>query len=243
MGLGRIITICVAICVFTLLWFFIGVLILPHLQNTIGLPSLAPSPFWQAIYVVLAKICEYATIIILVVFCMLWLIDCIIRATIPGFFLSMIGWEFSPFSDLRAAGIFGLFDAILSPFIGFNSGTPPTTMPEAVVNFIEKGSIFLANQVDLGDDPGVQKANANQAKKNDAKNKKDETYEASPLSDDVQFEIDERFQQCLEENLLNVTKGMSAAEIYSVNAQNQTAQVKCKLDQMKQSMDTISKRI
>ena len=64
----------------------------------------------------------------------------------------------------------------------------------------------------------------------------------SPISRDVKITIEQKYNQCLEQNLVNITNKMSGSNIQIANIQNQAARVQCKIDQFMNSIQILSGR-
>jgi len=160
----------------------------------------------------------------------------------------MIGWIWSPFREIRDAGIFDLFDALSNAIFG--NGTVKNRLEEvsrSIAKFLKTGSVFLAQELkddgfSIPDDAASKKAAAQQQHEQ-KKKLAPVSDQPSPISSDVQLKIDQRMQQCLEENLVNITVGMSTQALFSANATNNLVQAKCKIDQMNQALTTATLRL
>ena len=241
MGLVELINHCVAFCVFVLIWAFLSICVLPHMTGKIGMPSLPPKELWSGLYVGLSKFSEYAVIVIIIVFLILWVIYNIIKRVIPGFILGMIGWTWSPFKELIQAGIFPFFDSIFGAIFSVDPiNKRIQEVAEGVKGMLINGGIFLGNDLkSLGIPP-----NGKKFKEPPLVKVKPTTPsgQPSPISDKVKAAIDTSYNQCLQENLINITKEMKAQDVQSANLNNQMARVKCKLSQFKTSMEILGAR-
>lgn len=240
MGLKEVIDYSVAFCVLVLIWSLLSFFVAPNLFGQLFVPSLEPTPLFRALYAVMCKFAEYAVIVILCVFAFLWAVYCIIEMCVPGIFLAMIGWTFTPFSELRDAGIFALFDGVLGPLTGLYSKGDPPTLPQAIIEFIQKGAHFIVMTSGIDDKDKLDDPTQTPERQESYKNTRqvDRT-----VSDDIQMSIDDRLQQCLEENLINITKDMSIGDVYKAKTQNQSVALKCKLQQIQMSLNTMASRI
>lgn len=240
MGLTQVINTCIAFMVFVMIWTILSITILPHMANKIGITSLPPFWLWRAIYAVWCKFCEYAVIVIGVLFIVAYIIYRIING-LPGILKMMIGWMWSPFIAFYESGVFPLFDAIVDAVFS-TQGIDQRF--DGVVRGIEglltNGFIFIVNDlIALGLFPTATPYNT------------PPTYPVppqtpssgpSPISNKVQASLDQQYNECLQQKLINITDKMTAIQLQQANAQNQAALVSCKLGQLYGSMNIMAQR-
>ena len=241
MNIQSFINTCIAFCVFVILWTVLSIFVLPHMTGTIGIPSLEPKEVWGPVYAVLSKMAEYITVIMITVFFLLYIIYKIING-LPGILKDMIGWTWSPFKELKSAGIFGLFDAV----IGVVFSTKPVkdrlkTVAVGFENMFMKGTTFIINDlVEIGIFPRKNKLPPPKNIPEEPSTSKNNNPNA--ISDKVKAAIEEKYNECLQENLINITNNMTAGNIQAANLNNQYARVKCKLNQFTDSIELLVQR-
>jgi len=211
------------------------------MTGTIGIPALEPKEVWRPIYGIASKIAEYLTIIMITVFFLLYIIYKIING-LPGILKSMIGWTWSPFKELKSAGIFGLFDAIFGAI--FSTKPVKDRMNRLAKGFEEmfmKGGTFLVNDlIEIGVFPRKNKLPPPKDIPEEPSTSKNNNPDA--ISDKITAAIEERYNECLQEKLINITNNMSAMEIQAANLNNQSARVQCKLNQFTDSIELLVQR-
>ena len=245
MNFMRMIHLAIVFVVAVLLWTILSFLVLPHIK--ILIPSLPPQALWAPIYKIVGRVSEYLVVAIMVVFTMLWIIWKIINKVLPKILKKMIRWEFSPFKELKRSGIFGLLDALFGAI--FSTKSVDKRLKDvglSIANFVKGSSGMVAEEairaMPASARPNQGKGAASIPKTNSPPPSND-PYQPSPLTDDQQTQLDQRYQQCLEENLVTLTSDMSAAERNGNRIKNETAKVNCKLLQLSQKFDTISFRL
>ena len=233
-----IINTCIAFCVFVLIWTFLSFTVLPHMRFDIGLPALEPTEVWSVVYAVLSKIAEYTCIVIILGFLFLYIIYKIMNA-LPDIILDMIGWTFTPFKELRQAGIFPLFDSLFGAIFSTKSMKDRIkTVAEGITGVVIKGSKFIVNNMaDLGIPPNPKKYPPPPLEPVPSRPEK-----PTPIKPSINTILNEKYNGCLQEKIINITNGMSASDIQAANLQNQYTLIKCKLDQFKSSMELMARR-
>jgi hypothetical protein len=177
----------------------------------------------------------------------LWGIFCVINS-LPDILLDLIGWVFSPFTELRNSGIFEIFDASLGKLVGMSSTGRVPTFGDACMDFVLKGSMFLANTAGMSDADKQKLVEAHDKNvKNPHKNKavqpKTHTKSRGQRADEqTQLVRNDSHQKCLEENLVAITDKMSDSDRTLAETMNQNAQMKCKLQQVQESISALSAR-
>ena len=241
MNTKKFINSCIAFCVFVIIWTVLSIFVLPHMTGTIGLPALEPKEVWSAVYGVLSKMAEYITVIMITVFLLLYIIYKIINA-LPRILKSMIGWTWSPFKELKSAGIFPLFDGIFGAIFSLK---PVKDRIKSVANGFEKmftkGTTFIINDlVEIGVFPRKNKLPPPKDIPEEPSTAKDNNPNA--ISDKVKGAIEEKYNNCLQEKLINITNKMTAGDIQAANLNNQYARVQCKLNQFTDSIELLVQR-
>ena len=102
------------------------------------------------------------------------------------------------------------------------------------------GVVFLINDiVELGIIP-----NATKVAEPQQYNFPDNAVPTNPLpiTNQVQASIDQKYNQCLQQKLINITNDMTAAETQIANTANQATLVTCKLGQFYSAMDLLAQR-
>ena len=232
----------IAFCVFIIIWTILGLFVLPHMTGTIGLPALEPKQVWRPVYAVLSKMSEYFAIFLITTFFLLYLIYKVLDAVIPFIYKPMIGWVWSPFKELKSSGIFGLFDAIFGALFSNKSFKDRTAkVANGFKDMFMKGTTFIVNDlVEIGVFPRKNKLPPPKEVPEEPSTAPDTNPNA--ISDKVRASIEEKYNECLQEKLINITNNMSASTIQAANLNNQYARVQCKLNQFKDSMELLVQR-
>jgi hypothetical protein len=240
MGILTIINTCVAFCVFIIIWTFLSICVLPHLWDYIGIPALPPQEVWKPIYAGMQRAGLIAFVVIITLFLLLYVIYRIIKL-LPGILLAMIGWMWPPFIQLEQAGIFPLFDSILGAIFSLD---PIKTRMQIIANGLEgmfrNGITFIANDLqELGFPP-----NAKPIPPPPLYPVSEIVPPANPtaISDKSQAGIEQKYNECLQEKIVNITNGMSAKDIQNANISNQYTRVNCKLNQFFGSIELLAQR-
>jgi len=240
MNFGFILRQVVAFLAFYLIWVFLSVCVLPHMTGMIGLPSLYPHELWRGIYKVLEVVSQqmfgYAILLILLA----WMVYNLINA-LPGILKGLIGWVWWPFPDFISSGIFPLIDYIVAAI--FSNASVKyrfQLIAEGLKGMFINGTVFLINDiVELGIIP-----NATKVAEPPLYNFQDSAPPVNPLpiTSQVQATIDQKYNECLQQKLINITSDMSTAETQIANTANQATLVTCKLGQFYGAMDILAQR-
>lgn len=240
MSILGIINSCVAFCVFIIIWSVLSVFVLPHLWDYIGIPALPPQEVWKPVYAVIQRVSVIIFVVIIVVFLFLYVIYRILNM-LPGILLAMIGWMWPPFIQLVQSGVFPLFDSIFGALFSLD---PIQTRMQIVANGFEnlfmKGVGFIANDLQkYGIPPNakpIPQPSLHPVPVIVAPN------DPTPISDKSQAAIEQKYNECLQEKIVNMTTGMSASEIQNANISNQYTRVNCKLNQFLGSIELLAQR-
>jgi hypothetical protein len=240
MSIKSVINSIIAFCVFFIIWVFLAICVLPHITGMIGLPSLQPYELWRGIYKVLERVGLIAFSSIMLIFIILYVVYKIINA-LPDILLSMIGWVWPPFPQLIAAGIFPLFDSILGAI--FSTDTVErrfNIVANGVKNMFTEGLVFLINDLrELGFPPN---GNALTPPKPHPIPDREPSKNPPAITSQVQAAIDQKYNQCLQENLINITADMTSGKLQYANVANQVTRVKCKMNQFTNAMQLLAER-
>ena len=240
MSIGEFIRHIIAFCAFFIIWVFLSICVLPHITGMIGIPSLQPYELWRGIYKVMERVALIAFSWILLVLAILYVVYLIINA-LPDILLDLIGWVWPPFPDLIEAGIFPLFDSILDATFS----TDPVArrlniIANGIKNMFMNGIVFLISDLqDIGFPTGSTQMTT--PPKHPIPDREPSNNPAA-ITDQVQASIDQKYNECLQENLINMTSDMSAASTQYANAANQVTRVKCKINQLTNAVQVLAKR-
>lgn len=254
----------IALMVFIIMWKVLPIIVMPHLYGKLFLPALF-GPLGPIMYSILDSIFAGVFVGLSVAFVIAWAVYVIIQRIAQGFIgmiLGMIGWPFTPFWQLRDAGIFSFFDGVIGwpmyVFMGdaFSSTIPPPTPPMAILDLTMKGSVYLAESLGLSPNT-ISDINRVADKAREEQNKKDvplqgypsqgpsvsQQYDSSYNTDDVVERGLDKYQQCLEENMVTVSDDMSTVDSVKVQVANQMAQATCKLQQIQLALTSVATRM
>ena len=172
----------------------------------------------------------------------LWIIWRVVKIVIPKFIRKMIGWEWSPWRELKSAGIFRLIDTIVE--VIFSTKTVESRFKDvgaAVGDFLASGTELLGKEAydALKIKQLTSRKNGSPAP---APAPVDDAKDPSPITDEEQARINEIYSRCVEGNILIEDPGMSKMDLMKIKASNQSILIQCKLDQVKQNMDIIAMR-
>ena len=236
------INLAVAFLVFVIIWTALSFTVLPTIAGKIGLPSLKPEWLWRGLYAGLSKAAEYCFVSIIWIFLFLYIIYKILNM-LPGFLLMMIGWMWPPFIQCVQSGIFPFFDSIIGAI--FSNDTIETRLrivAYGVEGLLTDGFVYLANTlIEIGLFPNAKPHIPSPSPLRPVPVR---TPNAGPafISDKVQAGLDEKYNECLQQNLVNITPNMSALEITNATLKNQSALVNCKLGQLYGSITILGER-
>jgi hypothetical protein len=175
---------------------------------------------------------------------------------LPGIIKMMIGWPFSPFTHLLNSGVFTLFDGIIGWPLKFFAGIDmvaifPFSPPLAVIIFVQEGTIYVAESLNLSPSTLQQINQVAESSKNDQKGLLPEVNAAPKTKDEQEDETmtnlknaqEDAYQECLEEKLVTIVPEMSIVDKYKASSMNQSAQAYCKLNQLQSSFSVVAGRV
>lgn len=234
MNFQKVINLTIAFCTFVIFITFARFIVLPHMK--VGLPALEPSAItetgWNSALNISIQLVGWAMLI----FFMLWVIYQILRKIplIGKLIIKALGFIFNP---CRRSGIFGLIDMIVG--VVFSRMSLPDRAARVVRGLMDfsKNSVgFLINSSgDVINSINLQKGKGKQKRKEDEIDKK--------INDlDNQY-INDQYNMCLQENLIEITPDMAGNDKNYVIAKNQTARTICKTKQLQSIMDNIVMKI
>jgi len=257
MNLFRIIRLCIAFIIIFTFILIIRWTVLPHLK--VFFHALPPAPLWEGAWNAFIGAGLQIMPFIIAVFLVLWAVYTAIKKTvcrIPlfGKIICKIIDRTTPFPELKRAGIFALFDAIIGIIFSPDSLSKRfTRLGQALAAFIESNFTFAAETTDevLGITPMINKINSSiQLPKtikltgtdkvgkpyNDYEHPKPEVNDA-PLLTDEQREMDDKYQMCIAQNTTQLTPDIIDPEqINYIKVQNQFARTQCKVNKLQSSM-------
>jgi ABC-type antimicrobial peptide transport system permease subunit len=180
-------------------------------------------------------ICNFLSYFIFFAVVFLWAVWKIINLVVPKFFKKMIRWEFPPFKELHQAGIFGLIDALLSVFFSTKSiNRRLEDIAKAFGKFIDGSVQFMGPEfgklLNIVDSKIQNKG-------------KDKNNDQDTSMDDKVAKLDDQYNLCVLENTTLISDKMTDSEKTTTTASNEFAKIKCKLEQIKQNLNSMSKRM
>jgi hypothetical protein len=150
----------------------------------------------------------------------------------------MIGWEFTPFKELKRAGIFRFFDAIFGAIYSLDSVEKRLlTTRDALKDFLMLGIIFIREDIQRNFNKKKSSTYNNKAEKRDPRDDEPPNDDYDPISDETVQKQNEFYQQCLEQNL--VSTGDAARDYLT----NNTVMGQCKIEQLANSFNLIGSRL
>ena len=246
--------------------------VLPHLK--VFVHALTPTPFWEGLWSTLIGIGMQLMPYILATFVIIYFLYKII-SKIP--LIGKIILKIPPFPEFRRSGLIGLFDGIFG--IIFSRDSIPKRFQRlayAIGSFIEQNFKFTIDTTDevLGITPMINKLNnkitsakgsiensvyklpgkinlTNGKGAEDIKTPPDPyANDPNPILNDEQREIDDKYQQCVAENIKPIPiltpemiKDMSKEElekkkedIAHIPNENKRAQIQCKVQKLQTSL-------
>ena len=138
-----------------------------------------------------------------------------------------------PFPQLEAARIFALFDGVFGTMYGRGPLSKRFVgLFNIIGDFVQHNMTTIAHKVEKK----IGKHNFDNSKP-----EKDDKGD-SAFSESEQRMINEQMQQCLHENLIPITKDMSASDNQTAQIQNNLVSVKCQMNQFKSYTNLLSFR-
>lgn len=230
---GKIIRFVIALCVFIIFISLARWIVLPHIK--VGIPSLPPvevtDSIWQTTMAALIQLVGWA----LLIFFILWIIYQILRKIplIGPILIKAFGFIFGP---CRSSGIFGLYDTLFRIiFSNLSLSDRAARFFRGLMDF-SKGSIgfILTTGGDLV--PNIDLTGK-------GKNKRTESDIDKKINDEDNQFINDQYNMCLQENLIEITPEMTKDDKSFATAKNQTTRTICKTRQLQGIMDTIIMKI
>lgn len=212
---------------------------LPHLR--VFVYALKPQAFWTAIWsvaksyilIIFGAVCTFCVIMYFI-----WLI---IKKFVPNFPIPFktILLKIPPLPQLERAGIFALIHGIFSAIFGRGNLMKRLTKVGATfANFIVRNTGMLmsaargaTSKVNFYPSK-VNVASDREERKRRNKKRRPETggFNSSPR------EVDDEYQQCIEENTIPATPDMTPKEVQQINNKNSRSAVTCKMRTLQTQM-------
>jgi hypothetical protein len=236
--------------------------VLPHLK--VFFHALPPAPLWEGIWNLMIGVGQQLMPYILVVFVFIYFIIKFInnvlgRIPLVGKVIKRVAMRVPPLPDFNRSGLVGLFDGIFG--IVFSRDSIKVRIQKlgyAIGAFIEQNINYSVQTTDevLGITPMLNKfnsklkipdtvsVNVTNGKGNEfIKETPDSSAnEPDPILSDEQREIDDKYQQCISENIQPVLPDMSKDDIEYIKNQNQLAQVRCKVKKVQNSISFMTNK-
>lgn len=227
---------------------FVGqVIVFNHVE--VFMKGLPPTQVTHTIMRVFFSIIKSLFHYILIFLIIMYIIYLIVKAFVPNFpipFKTII-LSITPLYELRKAGVFGLFDAIIGIF---SSGASPLNKVIAVVKafgrflaapyYLLQGSA-RGKAVEIGGGPPQPQPKPEPAQEGqfntEDQTEGEPTYDESISLNENKF-IQKEHQQCLSENYITERDDMSALEKASVGTKNATTKIICDVKKL-QSYSTL----
>lgn len=233
----RIIHYCIVFVVFIISLSLGRWIVLPGTK--VFIPALEIPPLtgiWQIGMGILSG--QVLTTIIVIMLCLWGFYNIFIRV----FPINLIIRNMTPFRELKKAGIFGLFDAILNIFVSRDSGqTRMIKFFRAIGNFF-KGNFDMMGET-LRDMLGIKSSGGLpfSAKADPIKpGQRQEETEDSPFTPDELRRTNEEFQQCIEENVTVIRPDTDSTDKAIANAKNSVVEIQCKIKAMQIAMNNFA---
>ena len=214
-------------------------IILPHLK--VGVYALKPYGLWDFLWKVIIKILfKIFSYIIMALHC-LWIIWLIIKKYVPNFPIPLKNMllKIAPFPQLERSGIFYLFGACWGAILS----TSPikdrlTRVGYALADFFTRNMDLAFSTIGLHDT--VEKIQYATRDKSGAPQPDPYRNPEPPIppsfTDYENREIDDMYQQCIEENTVIPTEGASKLELKQLEAKNKITQTLCNTKRLQSMM-------
>lgn len=135
-----------------------------------------------------------------------------------------------PFGALKSSGLIRLFDRLLGVIFSFDSiGKRFKRLGEALFGFMKDNGSFMKETIsaivhksklpDKEPPPSVPKPSKNELNANP-----DLTVNLSPSEQNI---IQDKYQQCMEENIIPITKSMSGSDLTYAKQKNKATEALC----------------
>ena len=234
------------IIVIIVLTMFVGrIIVFEHLE--VFLKGLPPTQLWHPIMRLVFSIINSMFHWILLFLVIMYIIYLLIKMYVPNIWpilpLKNILLAITPLYELRRAGVFGLFDAVVG--IIFSTSSIPDRfrrLGRAFGRFLAGPAFLLrdnAKQVVVGKDMNSsENAKREQAEDQFTDDTEGEpTYESSSSPAENRY-IQKEYQQCISESYITPTEDMSNEEKAIVTVRNNTSKIICDVKKI-QSYGTI----
>jgi hypothetical protein len=247
MGFMQILRIMIFIVIISIVILVGQIVTFNHIE--VFLKGLPPTQVTHAVMRIVFSILKSLFHYILIFLIIMYIIYLIVKKFVPNFPLPFktIILSITPLYELRKAGVFGLFDAIIGIF---TSKAPFLTKMVALVRafgrFLAAPYYLLQGSatgyvLDLGGGPSQKKQKPKPAQEGEFNTEDDTegepTYDESLSPNENKF-IQKEYQQCLSENYLAETDNMSTLEKASVGTKNATTKIICDVKKL-QSYSTL----
>lgn len=241
MDLNRFIYIGILLYVITFFILFIEFIAIPLLLPY-GLPAIFPQiityPLWLSIKVILIMICVAYTVFFLIMY-IIWKI---INLFVPKIFgIRKLFLRIPPLPQLNRAGIFRLFDGIFgSIFNRLAVSEKFKRFGKVILDFFISNKKIIADAVKPGLDKVAVTFNPPKSDNIDQVSNNKRPPKPDYITDTEKRTVDELYQQCLEEKLLNVSSKMNTLEKQSINIQNANSKTLCKIKMLQDNINLLS---
>lgn len=232
MNFQKIINLTIAFCTFVIFVTFARFIVLPHMK--VGLPALEPNEItetgWDSALNGSIQLVGWAMLI----FFILWVIYQILRKIplIGKLIIKSLGFIFNP---CRSSGIFGLIDMVVGVVFSRMS------LPDRAARIVRGLMDFSQNSVGFLINSSGDVINSINIPKGKKKRQEDELDKK--INDaDTQY-INNQYNMCLEENLIEITPDMVGNDKNYIISKNQTTRTICKTKQLQSIMDNIVMKI
>lgn len=259
MNILKLIRLAIAFVVMFTMVLILRWTVLPHLK--VFAHALTPTPFWEGLWSTAVGVGMQLMPIILTVFVIIYFLYKII-SKIP--LIGKIIIKIPPFPEFRRSGLIGLFDGIFGIIFSRDSISKRfQRLAYAIGAFIEQNFKFSVDATDevLGITPMINKLNTKISSTKDsvenaayslpskinitngkgAEDIKDppDPYanQPNPILSDEQREIDDKYQQCIAENIKLIPPDMKEKDsLKNIESQNKLIQLQCKVQKLQTSL-------
>lgn len=203
----------------------------------IGIPSLAPRQVTGSLWTGAMRLADYAFIAILVLMVTLWYLYNILKR-IP--IIGKIVRRTTPFKELRRAGIFDLFDAIVDIFASGFSPSAFRNFGKAVGGFLIASYQFAGDVTGLGMNRGGSNGQAGYEPaapstpgvSNAERNSKDDGSEAKSFTEAERAQLRDEYLACLENNTTPFDPNADTTEALMSKIANSSVRTRCSMEQI-----------
>jgi hypothetical protein len=250
MGFLKIIRLGIAFCVIFTFILIIRWTVLPHLK--VFVHALPPTHLWKGAWDVAISAGMQLMPYIITTFVILYFIYKIV-SKIP--IIGKIIVKIPPFPDLKRSGIFNLLDGLFG--IIFSRSSLKDRLHRfayAIGAFIEANFKFAADTTDevLGITDKINRLNnkikiptsinLTNGKGSTDLESEEITAVENPLLSDEQREVSDKYQQCIAENIEQLTPDMSKEDKAHFINRNRITQIQCKAQKLQTSLSFITNK-